>query len=268
MKFAVLNDIHYGVAKPHKGVIKTMSHLSEDLLDKSLSYLTSDKDVMFIADLGDIVTDANSETDFANVTKVLEKFSKLKIPTYHIPGNHEQRTLSDHDLQKLFGYEKLYFSKELDEYKFIFLYTKETNIKDKVNSEIEISQEQEKWLENELKVSNKKVIIFSHHSLADQDTKNNFYFSGKEHRCLVRNRQKIRSLIDESGKVIACINAHLHWNNLTIHNNIPYITLQSLVEDFNTNGIPSASHTIFELNNNFLKCHVFGNDRMEFLKYL
>lgn len=269
MKFVVVNDIHCGIGKPSKGgVVKTLSHLSEKLLDGIVKEINQIPEIEFVANLGDLMTDRSRDEDLANVKKVVSKLGNLKSTVFHIVGNHEQRNLTDEDVLGIFGYRKLYFSHKVHDTTLIFLHTQETSPNDKLNSEIIIIDEQMAWFKKTLENANGSVIIFSHHSLADQDTSNNFYFSGMEHRCLVKNRSEIRKIIEDSNKVVACINAHLHWNNVTIHKDVPYITLQSLVEDFNTNGVPSSSYSIFELNDRSFKLHVMGNDRFEFEKYL
>ncbi len=69
-----------------------------------------------------------------------------------------------------------------------------------------------------------------HHSAADQDLRGNRWFEGSPHLCLVRERRAMRRLFEEHG-VLAVFNGHLHWNHLDVIRGIPYVTLQSLIEN-------------------------------------
>ncbi len=268
MKFVVINDIHLGAETPYKGINRKLSRLSMSLLSDFVSKVNEEIRPDFVANLGDLVGDIDHENDLQNMGLVMSALGKVDCPVYHIVGNHEQRNLTESEMKQALGYKSLYFSFEKGDYKFVFLHTEDSKERLQENSIIHIPETQLKWFDEELKNTNKKVIVFSHHSFADQDVTNNFWFSGRTQRCLVHNRGEVRSIMNNSGKVIACVNAHLHWNNVTIHENIPYITLQSLVENFNNDDKPSETYSIFELNNEFLKLHVMGNDRFEFVKYL
>lgn len=268
MKFVVINDIHVGAETLYKGVNRKLSRLSKRLLREFVAKVNSEIKPDFVANLGDLVGDIDRESDINNMQYVVTELARLNCPIHHIVGNHEQRNLSEDDMKRILCYDNLYFSTDYNDIKFIYLHTEDSKERDKENSSISISDKQLSWFENELNSTDKKVVVFSHHSFADQDVTNNFWFSGREQRCLVHNRKDVRNVIDRSAKVIACINAHLHWNNVTVHNNIPYITLQSLVENFNNDNVPSETFSVFELENDFIKLHVLGNDRFEFVKYL
>jgi hypothetical protein len=70
-----------------------------------------------------------------------------------------------------------------------------------------------------------------HHAAADQETQNNYWFTRHPHLALVRNREAVRQVIAEAGNVVGVFNGHLHWNQLTWHDGIPYVTLSSLTEN-------------------------------------
>ncbi|MFP4401809.1 MAG: hypothetical protein ACLFPL_01120 [Candidatus Nanoarchaeia archaeon] len=54
-------------------------------------------------------------------------------------------------------------------------------------------------------------------------------------------------------------NSHIHWNNINYNNNIPYITLQSLVENEENKGIPAGTYTIVIIKNNEINVDIKGN---------
>ena len=90
------------------------------------------------------------------------------------------------------------------------------------------------------------TVVLMHHSAADQDLTGNRWFEGSPHICLVRARRSIRKLFEEHGDVRAVFNGHLHWNHLDVINGIPYVTLQSLIENLDDDapGRPAAAHAV------------------------
>jgi len=72
-----------------------------------------------------------------------------------------------------------------------------------------------KWLKKELEDEERKYIIFSHHSLA-----NNFRDRG------IFNRDSVRNLF-RNKKVILCMNGHDHGDDLSIIDNVPFYTVNS-----------------------------------------
>ncbi|MBU1323387.1 hypothetical protein KKE75_05015, partial [Patescibacteria group bacterium] len=110
----------------------------------------------------------------------------------------------------------------------------------------------------------KPTIIFSHYGLAEDDMKNNFWFESKPHYALIKNRLDVRKILEKSGKVVAVISGHQHWNRIHVHNNIPYFTVTSLIENFKNDGIPAAAYTIINLNKQQIIVDIQGNDPEKF----
>lgn len=59
--------------------------------------------------------------------------------------------------------------------------------------------------------------------------------------------------------MISVINWHFHWNKFDIHDNIPYFTVQSLIENENDLWIPSEAYTIVELNEEWIELNIKWN---------
>ncbi len=102
--------------------------------------------------------------------------------------------------------------------------------------------------------------MFSHHVLADRDLKGSFWCEGSPDRALVMNRKEVRSIFEKSGKVIGVFNGHLHWNNMTVHNGIPYITIQSCVEDVHGDHTPSKSFAVVTVRGSSVAVEIPGSD--------
>ena len=83
-----------------------------------------------------------------------------------------------------------------------------------------INQDQIKWLESDLKTTNKPVIVFSHQGLM-------------HHKYGVKNRLEIQLLLEQENervgyqKVLACFNGHNHLDFHRVLNKIHYFEVNS-----------------------------------------
>jgi len=260
MKFAIISDIHIGpLGYSDTGVLRKLTNHSEELLSKFVQRMNEEIHPQFVIQLGDVVEDDNPENDKANFKKIIDGLSKLQCPVHNVVGNHDLVSQTEDDLLELFGQKKLYGSSDEGSYHLIFLFSD-----DRDDIVPIISDEQREWLEADLEKTEKPTMVFIHHSLADQDLTGNFWFEGKPDRCLVENRKDIRKILEESGKVVAVVNGHLHWNKMDVHNGIPYFNVQSLVEDVQGDGVPSSSYTIVDVNEESITIDVVGNDPIKY----
>lgn len=256
MKFTIISDIHIGpLGYSDERVLRKLTNHSEELLSEFVQRMNKEIHPQFVVQLGDVIEDDNPENDKTNFKKAIDGLSKLQCPVYNVVGNHDLVSQTEDDLLELFGRKKLYGSSDEGSYHLIFLFSD-----DRDDILPIISDEQREWLEADLKKTEKPTIVFIHHSLADQDLTGNFWFEGLPDRCLVGNRKEIRKILEESGKVVAVVNGHLHWNKMDVHNGIPYFNVQSLVEDVHGDGVPSSSYTIVNINDELITVDVVGND--------
>src|SRR5690606_35864157 len=139
----------------------------------------------------------------------------------------------------------LYYSFDMGGYHFVALHTQER--KDVV---VEVDAAQLRWLERDLEQTTLPTIVFMHHSAAEQSLQGNRWFAGKPHICLVRQRRRLREIFERGKKVIAVFNGHLHWNHLDLVHQIPYVTIQSLIENLDEDapGRPAAAHAIVRVS--------------------
>jgi len=208
----------------------------------------------FVVNLGDAILDEDEDTDRANYQLVIKRLEKTGVPVYSVIGNHDSPNIGEQGLRDLLRSD-LYYSFDYGSYHFIVLYSRLAE--QRYLSEIDA--EQIDWLRRDLMKTDKKTVVFSHHSLANQSLAGNFWFEDKPEDCSVQNRREIRSILEGSGRVIAALNGHLHWNNKTVHNGIPYFTLQSLVENVNDDGEPSKAYGIVRLAKESIIMNVGGN---------
>jgi hypothetical protein len=66
--------------------------------------------------------------------------------------------------------------------------------------------------------------------------------------CLIDNRRRVRSILTKSDKVLAVVNGHLYWNRVDMHDGLPYVSVQSLVENVNNDGTPARAYALFKVD--------------------
>ena len=208
LRLMVFADLHYGgVFKDGERCIKELTDVMEREKPDACIYL------------GDLCEPIPKHKH------VREKLEKPGFPIYYIIGNHETDAHELDEIKEFLSLNESYYSVDMKGYRFIFLntcYCKkagatypffENNYKD--NTEFPILPDEElEWLKEKL-ATDKKVLVFSHHSLINEFAK----------RGLV-NREQIRKLLEDSNTIL-CMNGHDHGSAYEIINGIPYFTVNS-----------------------------------------
>jgi len=257
MKIAFISDVHIGPSGLYKGVRRKLTEYSELYIYNFVKRLSSDYE--FAIHLGDLIQDDNRENDLENYKIGLELFAKSSIPVHQLIGNHDCINLKQNELEEFIKQKPLYYSFDSGDYHFIILYTYVYDAEKSI-----IDEQQKAWLIADLAATNKPTLVFSHHSLADQNLFGNPWFQDWPTACLVENRQEIREILFDSQKIIAVVNGHLHWNNITHHDGIPYITVQSAIENYNDDGESANAWGIIEILDGKFSLIVRGNDPFDY----
>ncbi len=264
MKFAIVTDSHIGPCGFYRGINRIMSHVSENVLCELAETINRESDISFISQLGDLSQDdvryPNVEFDRANFKRALWYFQKFNVPVYHAVGNHDRENLNYNDLCELLNLNSLHYSFDAADVHCVFLYTRHFN-----HQNMTIESDQLEWLKQDLATTKLKTLVFMHHPVSDQDLTGNFWFEGAINKALVSNRAEVREIFEESAKVIGVFNGHLHWNNMTVHNGIPYFTIQSCIEDVSGTGVPSKSYAIVTVVGSTVSVEVCGGAPASFL---
>ena len=73
-------------------------------------------------------------------------------------------------------------------------------------------------------------------------------------------------MFSESGRVVAVFNGHLHWNHLDLIDGLPFITLQSLIENLDDDapGRPAAAHAVVRLGKRRIVVEIEGAERARY----
>ena len=260
MKAAFISDLHIGPAGLHGGVQRKLTQYSEPFAAEFIEKLDSRK-YDFAIQLGDLIEDADGETDRANLRRGTEILKRSSIPLYHVAGNHDTGHLTATELGRMLGLPCLYYSFQAGGCRLIVLHSVLAYPGD---ARTIIPPAQLVWLQDKLETGPGPVIVFVHHSLADQELAGNAWFDGRPEAALIENRREVRQILADSGKVVAVMNGHLHWNRIDHHDGIPYITIQSAIENFKNDGTPAHAWGEISLIGKKLQIEVFGSDKMTF----
>ena len=134
------------------------------------------------------------------------------------------------------------------------------------NVDITLGEEQLAWLAEDLRKARLPVVVLMHHSASEQDLRGNYWFEGREHVALVKERAAFRDILLASRKVRIVLNGHVHWNHLDIVDGLPFVTVQSLIENLDEDapGRPAAAHAVVRLDPHRTTIDLFGAERARY----
>lgn len=256
MRFALITDEHFGPQAFFEGKLRKLTGQAEPLTRAFVERMNREVRPDLVINLGDVIEDSDREADLREYGHFIEILSGLEAPCLHVAGNHDQINLSDDDLRTFWRHEgPLFYSREVGGVHFAVLRTIE--IKD---TAIRLPEEQLRWLAADLQSARAPVIVLMHHPASEMRLTGNRWFEKHPHVCRVAERRELRKIIEESGRVIAVFNGHVHWNHFDVIAGIPYVTLQSLIENLDEDapGRAAAAHAVCDLDERRLVVEVAG----------
>jgi Icc protein len=151
----------------------------------------------------------------------------------------------------------LYYSFDVGGWHFVVLHTLE-----KQDVEIRVPETQLEWLREDLAQDTAPAVVLMHHSASEQDVEDSRWWPGRRHLALVKERAELRAVFERSRRVRAVFNGHLHWNHFDLLGGIPYVTVQSLIENLDDDapGRAAAAHAVVTLGERGMHVRVRGND--------
>lgn len=266
LTFALISDIHFGPEARFGGKLRKLTAQGPALVQAFVDRMNREVRPDFLVNLGDDIEDEDLEADRARYRACIDALRGAEADLVNVAGNHDVIHLAPADLLEIWGRggegAALYSSFDRGDYHFVVLHTRERK-----DLDVSVGIEQLAWLEKDLNASKGKPVIgLMHHSVADQDLRGNRWFEGKPNICLVRERRAIRALFEAHGGVLAVFNGHLHWNHLDVIRGIPYVTLQSLIEnvDDDAPGRAAAAHAVVRLSKRRVLVEVEGAERARY----
>lgn len=215
--------------------------------------------------LGDDIEDEGPEADRARYAECQRILRGAAAEPVNVAGNHDTIHLSTDNLLDLWGEPPrpaLHRSFDRADHHFIVLHTHERK-----DLDVSVGQAQIDWLAADLAAHQGPVIVLMHHSTAaESNLQGNRWFEGSPHICLVRERRAMRRLFEAHGDVRAVFNSHLHWNHLDVIAGIPYVTVQSLIENLDDDapGRPAAAHAVVRVSKKRMVVEIEGAERARY----
>lgn len=257
MKCAIITDIHHG--PDHKTKKGTAARTL--LMDfKTFIEATS---VDFVVELGDRISNVNHDYDRHHMRDIADFFGALNTPCHHLLGNHDTQALNIDDNAEIMGARFATYSFRQDGIDFIVWNADTSGYADRGFT---LPDTDIRALEVELEKCSYPIVILTHVPLDNGSMIGNYYFeSASPNKPAYPPKQaaRARHVIEQSGKVILCLNGHTHWNKYHAIDGIHYVTLPSLTETFQTYPRPHAAWTELEIDNK-IRLRIHGETPMAY----
>lgn len=257
LRIGIISDLHFGPRTLFHGRLRKMSDLAPQLTHDFVRRMNDVVHPNLVLTLGDVIEDESLELDRARYAEAMHILSGLHAPVRHVVGNHDTINQSDDMIRETWKHEgELFYSFDFEGYHFAILRTIE-----RAHVDTRIDPEQVAWLRDDLAATKLPAVVAMHHAAAEQDLRGNPWFEHAPHIALVRGREELRGVIAESRSVILVLNGHLHWSHVGIHDNIPYVTMQSLTENLDPDapGRVASAWAVAELSEHRIVVRTEGN---------
>ncbi|WP_394831544.1 metallophosphoesterase [Pendulispora rubella] len=258
LTLGIVTDLHFGPEAHFRGKLRKLTHHAAALTEAFVDRMNREIQPDLIVNLGDDIEDESREADRVRYAECQSILRKAQAPLLNVAGNHDLVNLTRGDLVETWRHEgPLYYALDHGGWHLVVLHTIE-----RTDQDIRIPKAQLDWLRDDLQRASLPTIVFMHHSASEQDLDDSRWFSGRPELALVAERAELRSIFEESRKVRAIFNGHLHRNHFDVIRGIPYVTIQSLIENLDDDapGRPSASHAVVRLTEERIVVRVHGND--------
>ena len=264
LTLGLVTDLHFGPEVRYRGKLRKLSAHAGALAGAFVERMNGEVKPDLVVNLGDDIEDESPAADRARYAEALDVLRGCHAEVVHVAGNHDTIHLAKEDLLSIWGRDprgELHSSFDRGGHHFVVLHTRERK-----DHDVSVGEEQLAWLAEDLAAHPGPTVALMHHSAADQDLTGNRWFEGSPHICLVRERRKLRALFEQHGDVRAVFNGHLHWNHLDLVGGLPYVTLQSLVENLDDDapGRAAAAHAVVRLSKKRVVVEVEGAERARY----
>jgi len=236
LRVGLFTDLHYA-DKPPGG----SRHYRETLrkLEEAATTLEERKPD-FIVELGDLIDAADSVDVEQRYLKTINKeFSAICQDRHYVLGNHCVDTLKKAEFLGEVAQKESYYSFDRGGFHFVVLdscFRSDGTPYERKNfrwTDANIPPAELEWLAADLKSTRLPVIVFAHQRL---DVHNNHG---------VRNCQRVREILESSGKVRTVFQGHSHQNDLKEIGGIHYCTLVAMVEG---SGVDRNAYSLMSLD--------------------
>jgi len=262
MRFALISDEHFGPTAYFQGKLRKLTAHAGELCEAFVARMNDEVKPELVVNLGDVIEDESRATDLAHYGQFVSILSKLQCPVLHVAGNHDQVNLTDDDLRALWSHQgELHYSRDVGGVHFSVLRTIEVT-----DVAIHLPEAQIEWLRADLAHTELPSVVLMHHPCSEMRLDGNRWFEKRPNVCRVAERRALQQVVKDSPRVVAVFNGHVHWNHFDVISGVPYITLQSLVENLDDDapGRAAAAHAVVDLDERRLVVRVAGAEPVRY----
>jgi predicted phosphodiesterase len=250
LRIALIADIHHGIDQGTK-----LGSAALDLLQPFVAWVNAIRPDL-VVELGDRINDLDKDADRQWTRDIAHAFTAVQRPCVHILGNHDANQLSHVESEDLMQTTFASHSRDVYGYHLVFW----NSTVQVVDGGFHLAPDDLVWLKADLATTALPTLIFSHLPLDNGSMIGNFYFEQAVPKgAHYAEGAAARDIIERSGKVIACVAGHTHWNARNTIDGVHYITIHSLTESFTTYPYPTGAFGILALEDS-LTVEVFGRD--------
>ena len=244
LSFGIVTDSHYADTAMRDN---RFYRESADKMTECVE-LMNEKKVNFLIELGDFKdqdSEPSEDKTIAYLQYIEDIFQQFKGPTYHVLGNHDVDSISKEQFQENIKNTNIsgsscYYSCDFKGIHFIVLdanFRTDGTAYDHGNFEwwdAYIPEPELNWLTQNLAETALPSIVFCHQQLGGNGGTN------------VTNAEEVRSILQDSGKVLAVLDGHEHNGGYKLVEGIHYYTLKGMIVG---TGPENNSYAIVEVLN-------------------
>ena len=216
-----------------------------DGLNRMAAFVTqmNSLDVDFCIHVGDYCNGYLDKTTSLDHIDLLEdEYDNLTMSRYYVLGNHDEQYTSKAEFFSHTGASEKYFSFDVSDFHFIVLdanFRSDSDTDDYDSGNFDwtipyVPPNQRTWLTNDLAGTSKKCIVFIHQIL-DPGGAANFK---------VINAAAVRTILENSGKVIMVFQGHHCEDYLNYVNGIPYMQIYEMA------SVNGTGYAVVSIDNN------------------
>lgn len=217
----LVTDIHYA-DKPPAGT-RHYRLSAGKLQDAAQAFAQSSPDM--VVELGDLIDAADSvKTELRYLGTINQHFQKMSAQRHYVLGNHCVDTLTKQEFLSAVGQPRSYYSFDHSGVHFVVLDScfrsdgKPYQRKNFTWTDANVPDHELEWLQRDLASTEHPTVVFAHQRLDVPGSHG------------VRNQEDVRSILQQSEKVVAVFQGHSHKNDLRTVDGIHYCTLVAMVE--------------------------------------
>ena len=247
LKIALVADIHHGREAGTK-----LGTAALELMQSFAAWVNTVRPAL-VVDLGDRINNREKEEERRWTRDVAMAFRAIERPCVHLLGNHDAYRLSREESEELMETTLASHSRDLQGYHLVF-WNSAVRFE---NDGFHLTPADLAWLEADLAATDLPTLLFSHLPLDNGSMLGNYYFEKAPQEAHYAEGAAAREIIERSGKVIACVAGHTHWNAHNTIDGIHYLTIHSLTESFTTHPDPTGAYGILNVDR-AITVEVFG----------